>query len=637
LAQKCLASVEGKETRIIEALNSGRQDIRAAAANWIIELGCAQAIPALKKRLAKEKSDIAKGALMEALEKLGVPTDEFLDRTVLKSDAAKALRKGMPKNLDWFPFETLPVVHWDNGDVVDAVVVKWLIYIGFKLKSPDPSTAIRKYCEYMDAQDRQKLGRYILEAWLAQDVMPKYTLETATPVAKKEARQLARWYKDMTAEQLFQQCLNRCLNECLGSAIREKGILAIPAACCGHDAVPNVESYLKKWYGHRVHQCKALIRMLAWNDDPLAIQLLLSVANRFRTKGIQDEAAACVQELAVRQGWTVDQLADRTIPAAGFDEHCTMRVDYGSRRFLCRLDDNFKFTIFKEDGKTLKNLPNAAKADDPDLVKAAKKEVAAAKKMLKNILKLQKERLYEALCTQRQWNYGDLNLFLFKHPVVSRYCQKLVWARLEKDKVTHTFRLMEDLTLTDADDNEFFCDDADMISLAHSCNTDSTAASAWLEHFDAYEIEPLFVQFGQEMYELSDKNRETVQIDDFKGYMLDNFKLRSLASKLSYVRGQAEDGGFFYYYCKHYPGLQIKTVIEFSGTPLPEENVRVALISLYFERIHEQKSGYHYAPVDKLELQDVPPVLLSESWNDMRRIAATGSGFHKDWENKTEY
>src|SRR5699024_3202353 len=105
-----------------------------------------------------------------------------------------------------------------------------------------------------------------------------------------------------------------------GSAVAEKGILAVAGACCGEAAVGPVREYLKQWYGYRAAQCKALIAMLSSIDHPGAIQYLLSIANRFRTKGIREEAEKYVRLLAERKGWTLDELADRTMPTAGLDD-----------------------------------------------------------------------------------------------------------------------------------------------------------------------------------------------------------------------------------------------------------------------------------------------------------------------------
>lgn len=634
-ARECLEKVPGIETRIIQALKSGRQEERAVAADWLAKLKTAKAIPHLQTILKKEKSDLAKGAMMEALETLGVPVEEFLNRKSLGKEAAAVLKKGIPAQLSWFPFEVMPIVHWeDNSEVVDPDILKWLLLLGYKLKSPEPLVVMRKYCSYMNPGERAAFGKYVLEAWITHDTLPRYTYEQAAPEAKKQAKQIARWYPDKKAEDFYQQCLNTLLNECKGSAVKEKGILAVAAACCNADCVSTVQGYLKRWYGIRAAQSKALVQMLAWVDHPLATQLLLSVANRFRTKSIREEAEKSVKKMADHRGWTMDELADRTIPSGGFEKTGKMELEYGSRTFTCRLDENFKISISNETGKVVKSLPNAAKADDPDKVKAAKQNLSLAKKTVKSVLKLQKERLYESMCTQRQWKYRDLKDYLFTHPIVSRYCRQLVWVKKENSSII-TFRPLDDGSLTDHRDNEVILEETAVVRLAHSCNTDEKTGAAWPVHFRDYGVTPLFTQFRQERYILKEEDKNLTEIVEFQGYMLDNFTLRGMATKLGYTRGEAEDGGFFYNYTKRFPGLGIESVLEFSGSPMPEENNRVALLSLYFLEINQGTPDTYMST--KLPLGQAPPVLLSETWNDMKQIALSGSGYDKEWEKKLTY
>ena len=155
--------------------------------------------------------------------------------------------------------------------------------------------------------------------------------------------------------------------------------------------------------------------------------MILSVANRFRTKGIQEEAVRQCQMLAERKGWTIDELADRTIPTAGFDETGKMELDYGSRTFNAALSEEMTITVTNPIGKTIASLPDANQSDDPEKAKNAKAALSNARKELKSVLSMQKDRLYEALCTQRTWRFEDWDTYLRQHPIVGRYCQRLVW------------------------------------------------------------------------------------------------------------------------------------------------------------------------------------------------------------------
>jgi hypothetical protein len=80
--------------------------------------------------------------------------------------------------------------------------------------------------------------------------------------------------------------------------------------------------------------------------------------------------------------------------------------------------------------------------------------------------------------------------------------------------------------------------------------------------------------------------------------------------------------------------LGIEAVIEFTGNGLPEENRTVVLQRLYFSR--KNVDGGTSIP-EELSLSELPPVLLSECWNDVRMAAAEGSGYAADWQQQTEY
>ncbi len=61
--------------------------------------------------------------------------------------------------------------------------------------------------------------------------------------------------------------------------------------------------------------------------------------------------------------------------------------------------------------------------------------------------------------------------------------------------------------------------------------------------------------------------------------------------------------------------------------------------SLAFERrsADTDESLFGMQNNSSVELGDLPPVLLAECWNDLRTIAASGSGHDPDWEKKVEY
>lgn len=640
-AQDALAGVDGYEDRAIAALEDTRAEVRAVAAQWLQRLAYEPAVPALETAIVKEKNDVANGAMLDALESLGRPVEKYLDRDGLRREAEAGLAKGLPKGLEWMRWDALPTVHWsDTGDVVPLEVLQWLVAQAVKTKSPEPNALLRKYCGVFEAGEREELGQHLLEAWLAQDVLPISQEEAhklASDAAKVQYSYLTRSPQQMantpiagmSLTQITAYLLPRYSGRLAGSAAAAKGMLAVVAACAGERAAAPVGRYLKAWFGTRAAQGKALIAMLAWIEHPSAIQLMLSVGSRFRTKSFQDEATRQAEALAERKGWTINELADRSVPVAGFDEDGRIELSYGDRVFTAVLRPDLTIELLSPEGKKLKALPAARQSDDADAVKAAKKAFSTAKRELKAIVELQTGRLYEALCTERTWSAEDWQLFLNGHPIMRRLVRRLAWVA-ETPGGTTVFRPLDDGTLTDADDNEVELAPDAVVRIAHDTLLDEDTVRGWQQHFGDYEVVPLFQQFGKGIFRLPPERADGQLLGDFEGHLVEAFALRSRTGKLGYTRGTPQDAGWFYEYEKRFPTLGLTVQVHFTGSTLPEQNRTVALGIV---RLVSATEGPGIGTV--VRLGDIPSVLLSEVYNDVRLMASDGSGFDPDWEKKT--
>lgn len=644
-AQDALQNHAGKETRIIEALGDGKAEVRALAAQWLGRLRHEPAVPALEKAVLKEKHDLAKGAMLDALQLMGQAIEKYLNREALAAEASQSLAKGLPKELDWFPWSALPEVRWADGrGLVPADAVKWFLVQAVKQKQPEPNAVLRKYCAMFEAVSREALGQFVLETWLREDVRP-ITPDEAMARAQSAAQsthhsmaQYPQYYQNdpklgQSVEQMTAAYLPAFMQQPSGSATGSKGLLAIAAACAAERAAAPTQRYLKEWYGSRASQGKALIAMLAWIEHTSATQLMLAIGSRFRTRSFQEEATRQAEALAERKGWTLAELADRTVPSAGFDEDGVLELSYGQRSFTAKLLPDFKVELYNPEGKKVTALTEPRQDDDAETAKQSKKAFSAAKKELKSIVDLQTDRLYEALCTEREWPYADWSAYLLAHPVLRHLVQRLVWVHSADGVVVQTFRPLDDGTLTDFDDNAVLVPIDGRVRLAHDSLLSSDEARAWQQHLVDYEVKPLFQQLGKGTYVLPADKAQADEVADFKGHMLEAFALRGRALKLGYARGPAEDGGWFHVYEKRFPTLGLQAVIEFTGNPLPEENRSVALLSLSFASSQSTDSWQR----GKLALSKVPAILLSECYNDLRLIASEGSGFDADWQKKSEY
>ncbi|MCP4215749.1 MAG: DUF4132 domain-containing protein [bacterium] len=593
-AQRRLEVVPGILPRILEYLKSNQKDKRKTAASWLAKLNATDALPALHEALKKEKNAAAYGVMLNALLALGGAFEEFLDREKLKKQAAESLFKkkpphtmDIPKSLSWFPFDLLPVVHWaDSGEEVGSDVLAFMVIRGVKLKTHESAAEIRLFQRCMHEAERVQLGDFLLNTCLAQD-----------------------------------------------TTLKEKGMLALLPVCLSTDSVAAVENYLVKWSRKKATECRTLIAMLAWSENSMALQLLLSIPGRFRSKRILEEAEKNIRLLMERKHWSRDDVADRSIPMAGFDAAGRMVLDYGERSIICRPGKNLELLFTDMQDKPLKGLSGKGPADDAGKVKAAKKKISETKKILKTLPAMMLLQFYENMSFQRKWLFADLDRYLFKHPLASNFCSCLVWAQMVEGKPVSTFRPSLDGGLVDAAGKGITMEKTASIRLAHSCYIEAKQVEAWRLHFHDLDAAFFLPQFPTEFFESPAAEEEAVDISDFKGYMLDNVVLKRTVDALGYTVGRRDDPHYFFRYVKPFVSRGIEAVIEFSGAKNSSEQKKVALVGAYFRKIWE-KGDPAYVMHRKLLLIQIPAVLVSETWKDIKQVAAVGSGFAEDWQNK---
>ena len=627
-AQIALGNVPGIRARIRAALADGAKDTRMNAAAWIATLRDREAIPALETAVRKEQQDQAKAAMMSALEILGVPIDRFLDRKALAGESAKALFKSgakvLPDTLSWLDVDALPLPQWSDGSgALARDILAWWLVQAVKAKNPAPTPLLRRYAGLFVPAEAHALGQRILADWIAAD--------TRLPNAQ-EAVELEKKLRHIPLEYIE--------TVPAGSLIGAKGALAVAGAMGGPGLAPLVVQYLTTWYGTRAAHCRALLQMLAGVEHPSAIQILLATATRFRTASIRAEAETQVKAIADRHGWTVDELADRTIPLAGLNADGTRTLTYGPRSFTLRLLVTLVLRITDDAGTVIKELPAPRVSDDEALAATAKKQAAETRKQLKTIIKQQTQRLYEAMCTGRRWAAPAWREFLLAHPIAGPLCRQVVWSwgrdQAPGSAPAGSFRAMDDATLGDSADNLVKIDDAAWIAVAHPLSVGETSSAAWRQHLFDYDIIPLFRQFERTPYVLPAGLAHETRITDFKGHMVEAFHLRGIATKNGWTRGPAEDGGWFHVYRKSFTGIGVAAVLEFTGNALPEENRTVALIALYFQRQPAETDPMPGSGGNQeAKLGDISATLRSECWNDLHDIAAKGTGFDPAWESKT--
>ena len=631
------------------ALTGGAKQ-REAAAQWLAELADPAAVVALREALATETSPRPRAALLGALAACDERAAELVAPRALEAEAERGLKRRPPASLAWFDADALPALRWADGTAVDPRVARWWVVLADRLKDPSGHGMFELYLDRLDAADAAALGSHVLRAWIAQDTIRPPEEESRAHAELEGRRAHDRAQRDLVraagteredyarrqAAVPLSQHVERAYHYhhqlFPGSAIADKGLLALTVRMDGAElarAVRDYEATCWRWQGGHRAQLAALMTALAANGHPDALALLQSAARGHAMRSIRKTATALLEQVARWRGWSADELADRMIPTAGFDDDGALRLSYGGRTVIARPTPEGGVVLADADGRPLKSLPAARAPDDPGGADDAKKRLGSARRQVKAVMSLQTARLYEAMCASRTWPAPEWRELLAGHPLVGRLVTRLIWEALPADAIAPDgaaraaapppadsaagvrFRPAEDGALLGVDDSAVELAPDAVVRLAHRTALSGAEADAWRRHLADYEVSPPFDQLGATA---PDVPADAVAIQSPGGRRVTTvFALRRAATKRGYRRAPAGDGGWFWNYLKEFPSLGLTATINFSGARLPEEDGPCAVDDLEVRR-----GG---APV---ALGRVPPVLLAECCADFAALAALG-------------
>jgi hypothetical protein len=222
-------------------------------------------------------------------------------------------------------------------------------------------------------------------------------------------------------------------------------------------------------------------------------------------------------------------------------------------------------------GKTISSLPDPNQSDDAEKAKQAKAVLSASRKELKSVLSMQKDRLYEALCTQREWRFEEWDTYLRKHPIIGRYCQRLVWAVKEGDQVKLSFRPLADGSLTSHQDEEVHVRRGSDHLPGSRRNPAAAGSQRLAAAFFRLQSGDAVPAVRQNHFLASGEHEGIGRDHGLRRPHGKGVLAQEPADPPRVHRGAAQDGGWFSDYHKTFARLGLEAVIEFTGNSLPEK------------------------------------------------------------------
>ncbi|MBK7053081.1 MAG: DUF4132 domain-containing protein [Rhodoferax sp.] len=240
-------------------------------------------------------------------------------------------------------------------------------------------------------------------------------------------------------------------------------------------------------YALRARATEAM-HMLKQIGSDVALMLLSVIAAKSKHKILQERAGVMIQSAADTRGLSLEELADRLVPALGLDEEGALMLDFGPRQFVLAFDEELKPVVLDAKGARLKDLPKPNKSDDAALAKATADRLKLLRKDARTLASLQITRMERAMVSARRWPLAEFQRFFIDHPLMRYMSVRLVWGRYEGDQLVQALRIAEDWTLANSSDERVELPDDAVLGVPHLLELSPDMLTQFSQVFADYEI-----------------------------------------------------------------------------------------------------------------------------------------------------
>lgn len=424
---------------------------------------------------------------------------------------------------------------------------------------------------------------------------------------------------DTFAWKLFEQWLT------MGAASKEKWAFGAIGHLGGDASVLKLTPLIREWPGESQHQRAVFgLEILRAIGTDTALMSLNGIAQKLKFQGLKEKAKLMMEGIALARGFTREQLADRIVPDCGLDAQGGRVFDFGPRQFQFILGAEMKPLVRDASGKIKSDLPSPNNSDDKEKAEAAVASWKILKKTLKEVLKIQAERLEDAMITGRRWTSDEFHTLLVMHPLMINLVRQLLFACYDENRsIKGTFRVTEDQSLADANDDPFDLPSACSIGVVHPAHLDDATKSAWGQVLSDYEIIPPFPQLGRQICCADSGDLELTEITRFKGPKIPGITVYGILERSHWLKDTPADAGGFVQHSKFFPSVNLTAFIQYTGMSIGYYDEPQEIESVYFVPGHVKPEmwGQHN---NKLPIKEVDSVVMSETLRLVHAVVAKG-------------
>jgi hypothetical protein len=597
-AVQALAKVGDAATpKAAELLSAKEPKTRIAAATLLGRAASPAAVAALRRALETEKATAVVEALRAALTAAGeappvaVPVAKpTAQPAASRKSVEAAIRKAAVKSKSpakWLKPEKLPPLYFRDGTVLDADAVRYLLYRQSRSKEIEADEQARPLYGLIDPARSGDFALAVLEAFLKSDVnaADRWALALAGLLGDERVVPALARHAQTWAEEL-RELLAKFAVQALAMQASDAALLSV---------------------------------------DAIAVRLSSKSKSKLRNTGLAAQEAFA--RAAAARGLTLAELGDCVVPWLGFTPGQPRLIEWRGAKLEVTVGLDFK-PAYRDavKRKRVAALPGGA----PAAIKTEMKGLAAT---LKEAARAQLLRLENLLVLQHRWPAARWAELFPEHPLLIPFAVGLVWGLYDSEgKLTATFRALEDHTLTTSADEAFPKPTSGLVGIVHPLELAPKVRQKWLEHFADYNLVSPFPQLDRPVAEPTPKQLKCKFLEDFKGIELHALTFRGRAEKRGWNRGSVVDGGEVSSYFRCFPAAGVDAIVFIGGMYMGGmmDSV-VTLDACFFVRHRSVQIGdYVYDEPENenderlIPAGEVPPIIFSEAFADLRHIAAQG-------------
>ncbi|MBO0987871.1 DUF4132 domain-containing protein [Delftia sp. SD018] len=255
-------------------------------------------------------------------------------------------------------------------------------------------------------------------------------------------------------------------------------------------------SAVQAWNRPRLQRAAAAVEHLGEVDSLYALLRVQEISESRSLKDqVQRTARIALRAAAARRKMSVPELFDELTPDFGLGQGLTVTV--GPQSYRVELQGDLSLRVINDKNKASKTIPAVKDEALKPEWEAATAQLKTLTTSLKTVVKQQAPRMLAALVSGKRWPLDRWQRLFVAHPLLRIVGRSLIWRAEDAPGLARTsFRLAEDFSLVDVEDETVTLPAGCSISLWHPATAQPGEREAWQAYMADYELEPLVDQLG---------------------------------------------------------------------------------------------------------------------------------------------